>query len=81
MTTGDWDSSMNEAERAKAEALLAGLDERDRQILTLRYALDGHPQPRTLKEVADLLGSTEEIVRRDEAAAMATLRARMRGDG
>ena len=80
MTTGDWDSSMSEAERAKAEALLAGLHERDRQILTLRYALDGHPQPRSLTEVAGLLGCSEEAVRQDEAAAMAALRARMRGD-
>ena len=68
---------MNEPERAAAERLLSELDERSRQILTLRFALDGSPKPRTLREVGELLGCSEEVVRQEESAAMAMLRARM----
>lgn len=72
-------ASMNEDDRANAERFLSELDERGRRVLSLRFALDGQPQPRTLKEVAELLGCSEEAVREEEAAAMATVRARMRG--
>ncbi|HUR50483.1 MAG TPA: sigma factor-like helix-turn-helix DNA-binding protein [Acidimicrobiales bacterium] len=68
---------MNEQERARAAELLSHLDERARQIVSLRFALDGSAEPRTLKEVADLLGCSEGAVREEEAAAFATIRRRM----
>ena len=68
---------MNEAERTAAAEILSQLDERSRQIVSLRFALDGSPQPRTLKEVAALLGCSEEGLREEESAILATVRHQM----
>jgi DNA-directed RNA polymerase sigma subunit (sigma70/sigma32) len=68
---------MNERERAVAAQYLSHLDERGRRILCLRFALGGEAEPKTLAEVADLLGCTADAVRDEEAAAFATIRRRI----
>ncbi len=49
------------------------LEERERQIIVLRYGLDGG-EARTQKEVAQLLGISRSYVSRIEKAALDTLR-------
>jgi RNA polymerase sigma factor (sigma-70 family) len=55
------------------ERLLAPLDERERQILKLRYGLD-RGDPRTLEEVGDALQLTRERIRQIERQALSKLR-------
>lgn len=55
--------------------VLDRLDPRSREIVILRYGLDGHPQgPRTYKEIGQIVGLTRERVRQIERQAMDTLR-------
>ncbi len=49
------------------------LDEREREVITLRYGLAGK-DPLTQREVADLLGISRSYVSRIEKAALETLR-------
>ncbi|MBE6703336.1 MAG: sigma-70 family RNA polymerase sigma factor [Ruminococcaceae bacterium] len=49
------------------------LDERERQIIVLRYGLSGG-EPRTQREVAQLLGISRSYVSRIEKGALETLR-------
>ena len=49
------------------------LDERERQIILLRYGLDGN-KPHTQREVATLLGISRSYVSRIEKGALDTLR-------
>ena len=49
------------------------LDEREREIILLRYGLSGE-QPRTQREVAALLGISRSYVSRIEKGALETLR-------
>ena len=49
------------------------LNDRDRQIVIMRYGLDDN-EPKTLGEVADLLGLSRERVRQIEERAVAALR-------
>jgi RNA polymerase sigma factor (sigma-70 family) len=53
--------------------LLAPLDERERQILRLRFGLD-RGEPRTLEEVGEHFNLTRERIRQIEARAMSKLR-------
>ena len=53
--------------------LLAPLDEREREILKLRFGLD-RGEPRTLEEVGEHFNLTRERIRQIEARAMSTLR-------
>jgi RNA polymerase sigma factor (sigma-70 family) len=53
--------------------LLVGLDEREREILRLRFGLD-RGQPRTLDEVGVVFSLTRERIRQIEARAMSKLR-------
>ena len=55
------------------EKLLAPLDERERQILALRFGLD-RGEPRTLEEVGEHFNLTRERIRQIEARAMSKLR-------
>jgi RNA polymerase sigma factor (sigma-70 family) len=59
--------------RERLRLALAGLEERDRTILTLRYGLDGHP-PHTLEQIGTRIGITRERVRQMEHRALARLR-------
>jgi RNA polymerase primary sigma factor len=55
------------------EELLARLDDRERQILTLRFGLN-HAKEHTLEEVGKLLQLTRERIRQIEQSALAKLR-------
>jgi RNA polymerase sigma factor (sigma-70 family) len=55
------------------EKLFAPLDERERQILVLRFGLD-RGEPRTLEEVGHYVNLTRERIRQIEARAMSKLR-------
>jgi len=53
--------------------LLGGLDEREREILKLRFGLD-RGEPRTLEEVGEHFNLSRERIRQIEASAMTKLR-------
>ena len=55
------------------EKLLSPLDEREKQILQLRFGLD-RGEPRTLEEVGEHFNLTRERIRQIEARAMSKLR-------
>jgi RNA polymerase primary sigma factor len=60
-----------------ADRLTEVLDElptRERQVLRLRFGLNGEPE-RTLEEVAGVLGVSRELVRQVETTALGRLRA------
>jgi RNA polymerase primary sigma factor len=64
----------DESNAAMVRTLLGKLPDRERDILTFRYGLDGHEgPPRTLKEVGKLVGLTRERVRQLEKEAIAKL--------
>jgi RNA polymerase sigma factor (sigma-70 family) len=56
------------------EKIMAPLDDRERQVLRLRYGLD-RGEPRTLDDVAEHFNLTRERIRQIEKGAMAKLRA------
>ena len=58
---------------AEISRLLAPLDEREREILKLRFGLD-RGEPRTLEEVGEHFNLTRERIRQIEARAMSKLR-------
>ena len=66
------DCFMNRAEEVDDETQQE-LDEREREILRLRYGLD-RGDPRTLEEVGDVLHLTRERIRQIERQALSKLR-------
>ncbi len=58
---------------SEIDKLLAPLDEREKQILRLRYGLD-RGDPRTLEEVGGALNLTRERIRQIERTALSKLR-------
>ena len=58
---------------AEVDKLLAGLEDREREILRLRYGLD-RGEPRTLEEVGDAMHLTRERIRQIERSALGKLR-------
>ena len=54
--------------------ILHSLDEREQQIIVLRFGLGKGAEPRTLKEVGEELGVTKERIRQLELRALAKLR-------
>jgi RNA polymerase sigma factor (sigma-70 family) len=59
--------------RDDVNKMLVGLDEREREILKLRFGLD-RGEPRTLDEVGEVFSLTRERIRQIEARAMSKLR-------
>ena len=58
------------------ESIMERLDTRSREILTLRYGLDGYEGPqRTYKQIGKIVGLTRERVRQLEKRAMKNLKA------
>ena len=55
------------------ELISSRLDEREREIVTLRYGLSGY-QPRTQREVAQYLGISRSYVSRLEKSALEKLK-------
>ena len=58
---------------AEVDKLLSGLEDREREILRLRYGLD-RGEPRTLEEVGVALHLTRERIRQIERSALGKLR-------
>ena len=61
------------ARRQQLECALKLLDNREREVICLRYGLDG-TQPRTLSDVGKHFGLTRERIRQIEGRALAKLR-------
>ena len=55
---------------------LSILDDRQRQIITLHFGLDGN-EPRTLQEVADIIGCTRQNIKSTEIRILRKLRCSM----
>ena len=58
---------------AQVDAMLAPLEDREREVLRLRYGLD-RGEPRTLEEVGERFDLTRERIRQIEVRAIAKLR-------
>ncbi|MCB1269086.1 MAG: RNA polymerase subunit sigma-70, partial [Microthrixaceae bacterium] len=58
---------------AQISRLMLPLDDREREILSLRFGLD-RGEPRTLEEVGEHFDLTRERIRQIEARAMSKLR-------
>jgi RNA polymerase primary sigma factor len=56
---------------------VAELPDREREVVKLRYGLDGHPHPKSVEDVVRQLGISRDDVRRIEREALSQL-ARMR---
>ncbi len=63
---------IKEEENAAIHEAVNSLDERERQIIILRYGLDGNPEM-TQKDVADLLGISQSYISRLEKKIISKL--------
>ena len=68
-------------DRRMIRAALAGLPERDRTIIELRFGFSGSGRERTQKEVADILGISQSYISRLEKKIMIKLREDLRKVG
>jgi RNA polymerase primary sigma factor len=68
------EQAIDNARREGLTRALAGLPERERGMLAMRYGLDGE-EPRTLEEVGHAFGVTRERVRQIETHALRKLKA------
>ncbi|MEZ6129838.1 MAG: sigma-70 family RNA polymerase sigma factor [Planctomycetaceae bacterium] len=58
------------AARAKVAELLNVLDERSQRVVAMRFGIEPHSEPRTLKEVGDHFGISKERIRQIEKSAL-----------
>jgi RNA polymerase sporulation-specific sigma factor len=63
-----------EEERKAVRSAIAGLSEREREIIVLRFGLNGSEKELTQKEVADLLGISQSYISRLEKKIMLRLK-------
>ena len=52
---------------------MSELPDPEREIVKLRYGLDGHPDPKSVEEIVRTLGISREDVRRIERQALSRL--------
>lgn len=67
----------DEEDKKTIRQALLGLDEREREIIVLRFGLDGSDKELTQKEVADMLGISQSYISRLEKRIMTRLRNEM----
>jgi RNA polymerase primary sigma factor len=65
---------IHEAVVERVRDALTELDDKERQVVTLRFGLDRDGEPRTLQEVGDALGLSRERIRQIESRAKERLR-------
>lgn len=70
---GESDVATPDLEKSSLAWLMSHLGERERQILALRYGLDGS-EARTFAELAEIFGISRESVRQQELKALKKLR-------
>ena len=68
------DVAIRDLLRTAVEEALAGLNQRERDVMRLRFGLSGEGQARTLEEVGREFGVTRERVRQIESKTLAKLR-------
>jgi len=61
-------------------AMVSELDEKEREVIRMRFGLDGE-DPRTLQEIGDTLGVSRERIRQIESRAKEKLRRSQRAQG
>ena len=61
-------------------AMVAELDEKEREVIEMRFGLDGE-EPRTLQEIGDALGVSRERIRQIESRAKEKLRRSQKAQG
>jgi len=66
--------SLRDLRQSQIARIFDRLDEREQQVIRARYGLGPDQQPRTLREVGQLLGVTKERVRQLETRAIHKLR-------
>jgi RNA polymerase primary sigma factor len=65
---------IHEAGIERVRQALEELEDKEREVMTLRYGLDRDGDPRTLQEVGDMLGLSRERIRQIESRAKDKLR-------
>lgn len=82
----DWRTSSNSTEAAQelridaVRRLLAGLSDRERQIVAARFALEGQPNGQSLADIAERMGLSKERVRQIALNSISKLRESMTYD-
>ena len=73
-----FETASDNLQREDVQRALAALPRRDREVLELRYGLNGR-QPMTLEEVGEAFGVTRERIRQIENNTLKRLKAPARG--